>query len=161
MFLWHVYKHTSTLKIAFVFSFDLENLWRRQVILFSKNEARTQRIHSTFKWPSQAQNCIFSMLFSFITTHWPHCQCEFFVAPWATKFVFSPDRYEPVLCSLLGWKLCWPLPNRNCLDLEPETLAVPETLRDLLVVRKMSSCCFYLDQMNSRQSSKKHDFDFA
>lgn len=51
------------------------------------------------------------MLFSLITTH---CRCEFFVALW----VVSPERYGPIVCSLLEWQLYWPRPNRHQLDLE-------------------------------------------
>lgn len=61
----------------------------------------------------------------------------------------------------IGVTTGWPLLTETSVGLGAETLAVPETLRDLLIVRKMSSCCFYLDQMTSRQSSKKYDFDFA
>ncbi|XP_045048672.2 sorting nexin-19 isoform X2 [Desmodus rotundus] len=47
------------------------------------------------------------------------------------------------------------------LGLGAETLAVPETLRDLLVVRTKSCCCFSLAQMGNGPSSRKYDFDSA
>lgn len=100
--------------------------------------------------------CVFSVLVSLITTLpvWNPCGssgywvCLFFRQVW-TCFMLSIGMRTVVATS---WQ-------RNLLGLERHCFF--RRFWDLLVLRKMSCCCFHSDQTNSRQSSKKYDFDLA
>lgn len=139
----------------------LINLWRWQ----GKNEpvslerSQNSEFISAFKWSSQVQTCLcfFNVGFTYCSTLpvWNLCRSSGY------QVCLFPRQVWTCFMLSIGVKTVVAASWQESLGLRAETLAIPETLRNLLVVRKMSCCCFHLDQTNSRQSSKKYDFDSA
>lgn len=147
----------STLKTAFIFliwSWLLVKKTRWELVHFIKK--KELRVHSAFKWLSQAWICLCLFCVKFHSEQ--HTVCG---KPLLAAESFLHTGVNLFYALYWGENCCDLFLTEESLRLGAKELAVPETLRDLLVVRKMSCCCFYLDHTNSRQSSKKYDFGFA
>ena len=150
----HTQTHKHFQKCFHFFSFHLVNFVKeaRQESILRRNPELRELFQLLSGQTSLNPVCGFSVLFSLITTRYVKPLWLFWLLS-----LFSPEGYGPVLCAVLGWKLCWPLLDRNLSDLE-ERHGGSETRRELLIVRKTSCCCFYLGQMKNGQVSKTCDW---
>lgn len=132
---------------------------RQEWARFIRKKPELREFISAFQWSSQVRTCLcfFNVGFTYYNPLpvWNLCRfsgyqvCLFPRQVW-TCFMLSIGVKTVVAAS---WQ-------RDLLGLEQRHWLF-RRLRNLLVVRKMSCCCFHLDQTNSRQSSKKYDFALA